>query len=126
MEIQKLDRDIYAGQQFTVRYQTNGFYDIRPVESGFQVEHQSFDAPVEKSFDDVFFSKWLDDPVAYGAFEDGRLLGYVEGFLETWNNRYRISNICIFVLLSEFKSISNAFFFYFYSIFCFSFIKIKP
>lgn len=96
MEIQKLDRDIYAGQQFTVRYQTNGFYDIRPVESGFQVEHQSFDAPVEKSFDDVFFSKWLDDPVAYGAFEDGRLLGYVEGFLETWNNRYRISNICIF------------------------------
>ncbi len=25
-----------------------------------------------------------------------KLLGFVEGTLETWNNRYRISNICIF------------------------------
>lgn len=44
----------------------------------------------------MFFGQWLDEPIAYGAFENGRLLGYVEGFLETWNNRYRISNICIF------------------------------
>ena len=33
---------------------------------------------------------------AYGAFEGDRLTGFVEGFLEKWNNRYRISNICVF------------------------------
>lgn len=96
MEIKTLDRKIYAGQRFMVHYQTNGYYDIIAKESGFQIEYRAFETSVEKSFDDVFFSEWLDDPVAYGAFENERLLGYVEGFLETWNNRYRISNICIF------------------------------
>lgn len=49
-----------------------------------------------KSFDDEFFGEWLEEPVAFGAFEGERLLGYVEGAPEGWNNRYRISNICIF------------------------------
>lgn len=96
MEIKMLDREIYAGQKFTARYVTKGYYDISAKESGFQIEYKAFEAPVKKSFEDVFFSDWQDNPVAYGAFENERLLGYVEGFLETWNNRYRISNICIF------------------------------
>lgn len=49
-----------------------------------------------KSFDDEFFGEWLEEPTAFGAFEGERLLGYVEGAPEGWNNRYRISNICIF------------------------------
>ena len=96
MEIKRLDRETYAGQRFAARYQTNGCYDISATETGFQIEYQAFEAPVKKAFEDVFFGEWLDDPRAYGAFEKERLLGFVEGFLETWNNRYRISNICIF------------------------------
>ena len=34
---------------------------------------------MEKSFDDEFFGEWLEEPVAFGAFEGERLLGYVEG-----------------------------------------------
>lgn len=34
--------------------------------------------------------------MAFGAFEDGRLIGYVEGSPEMWNGRFRISNICLF------------------------------
>lgn len=51
---------------------------------------------MEKYFDDEFFGEWLEEPVAFGAFEGERLLGYVEGAPEGWNSRYRISNICIF------------------------------
>lgn len=47
------------------------------------------------SFEDTFFNEWLEEPVAYGAFENDQLIGYVEGTIERWNNRYRISNICI-------------------------------
>lgn len=43
-----------------------------------------------------FFSEWLEEPVAYGAFEGRELVGFVEGTIEAWNNRYRISNICVF------------------------------
>ena len=88
--------EMYEGRKFTLRYLTNGYYDIAKTNTGFRMEYKRFDKPAEKSFDDYFFNEWLEDPVAYGAFEDGQLLGYVEGTLEKWNNRYRISNICVF------------------------------
>ena len=96
MEIGKLEPEKYAGQKFTARYVTNGYYDIVRTSGGFEIEYKRFDAPVERSFDDTFFGEWLETPVAYGAFEDGKLLGYVEGAPEGWNNRYRLSNICVF------------------------------
>lgn len=96
MEILKLDSKTYAGQKFTLHYSTHGYYDIQWVDTGFQILYQRFDKLTEMSFDDVFFNEWLEDPDAYGAFKNGRLLGYVEGTLEKWNNRYRISNICVF------------------------------
>ena len=96
MEIRKLDTDAYAGRSFTARYETRGYYDIRKTAAGFDMEYRPFDRAVQKSFDDVFLGEWLDGPVAYGAFADERLAGFAEGFLEKWNNRFRISNICVF------------------------------
>ena len=83
MEIRQLDPAVYAGRKFTARYRTKGYYDICAAEDGFRLRYVPLGAPMEKSFDDEFF-------------EGERLLGYVEGAPEGWNNRYRISNICIF------------------------------
>ena len=96
MDIKLLDKAAYAGRKFTARYQTAGYYDIRPSGQGFQLAYVPFDAPEERSFDDTFYGDWLEDPIAYGAFEGERLIGFVEGSMETWNNRFRISNICVF------------------------------
>lgn len=96
MEIRKLDRAVYAGRKFTARYTTNGYYDLRPAGHGFRMDYVPFDAPVEKSFDDVFFGEWLEAPAAFGAFDGEGLVGFAEGSIESWNNRFRISNICIF------------------------------
>ena len=96
MEIKPLNKSDYAGKKFTAHYTTNGYYDICTVKDGFRINYMPLDAPVEKSFDDVFFGEWLENPIAFGAFEDGRLIGYAEGSMETWNKRFRISNICIF------------------------------
>lgn len=96
MEIRSLDKETYAGEKFTVRYKTNGYYDISASGQGFRIQYESFEAPVEKSFDDVFFGEWLENPVAFGAFENEKLIGYVEGSPENWNHRFRISNICVF------------------------------
>ena len=60
------------------------------------MDYTRFEAPVERSFDDTIFAEWLENPIACGAFENDRLLGFAEGFLEVWNNRFRISNICVF------------------------------
>ena len=96
MDIRQLDKAAYAGKQFTARYQTRGYYDIYASETGFRFQYMPFDRSVERSFDDVFFGEWLENPVAFGAFEGERLVGFVEGALEGWNNRFRISNICVF------------------------------
>lgn len=95
MEIRQLDKEEYQGRTITFHYLTNGYYDIVAGENEFRLTYKRFDGPTEMSFDDKMFGDWLDDPIAYGAFEGDRLLGFVEGNLETWNNRYRVSNICV-------------------------------
>ena len=89
MEIRPLAREIYAGKTFTACYRTNGYYEIRPSETGFQMDYVPFAEPTERSFDDVFFGEWLEDPIAFGVFEGDKLIGYVEGSIEGWNNRFR-------------------------------------
>ena len=108
MEIKRLNREAYAGKRFTARYQTKGSYDIHAGSTGFRMEYVPFEAAVEKAFEDEFFGDWLDEPVAYGAFEDERLLGYAEGAPEKWNNRFRISNICVFDSAERHRGIGTA------------------
>ena len=108
MEIKQLDKEAYTGKKFTARYRTNGYYDIRATVQGFEITYTPFEASSERSFDDVFFGEWLEDPVAFGAFEAGKLVGYVEGSKESWNNRFRISNICVFDSVRRSKGIGTA------------------
>lgn len=96
MIISKLNREEYEGKKFVLKYLTKGYYDIEKTLCGFTFTYKPFDTLVEMTFEDYFFNEWLEQPVAYGAFENGELLGYVEGTIEQWNNRYRISNICVF------------------------------
>lgn len=96
MEIRRLNKEEYAGKKFTVRYETRGYYDIHSSECGFQMDYVLFDTAIEKSFDDTFFGEWLEAPVAFGSFDGDKLIGFVEGSSEGWNNRFRISNICVF------------------------------
>ena len=107
MEIKLLNKEEYKGKKFTVRYKTNGYYDIEKIDTGFDIKYIKFDSCIEKTFDDEFFGEWLNDPIVYGAFESGKLVGFVEDAIEDWNNRYRISNICIFDELSRNKGIGT-------------------
>ena len=96
MKIRQLENAQYAGRRFTARYQTNGYYEITAAEGGFRIAYTPFEAPAARSFDDVMFDEWLEAPVAFGAFERDVLLGFAEGSMESWNNRFRISNVVVF------------------------------
>lgn len=96
IEIKELSKEEYQGKPFVARYKTTGYYDLEIQDDCFRLVYRKFGFEKEMSFEDCFFGQWLENPVGYGAFENGRLLGYIEGCLETWNNRYRISNLCIF------------------------------
>ena len=54
-----LNPGTYAGRKFTVRYQTNGYYEIEPSEQGFSMKYVPLEVPVEKSFEDeIWESGW--------------------------------------------------------------------
>ena len=108
VEIRQLEKEAFAGKRFTARYLTKGCYDIRAAESGFTIRYVPFDRAVERSFEDEFFGEWLGESVAYGAFEGETLLGFAEGAPETWNNRFRISNICVFDTAARHRGIGTA------------------
>ena len=97
MDIRQLDYDEYKGKKYHAEILSDRYLSIEPAgEEGFEVKWIMSSEPLKMSVDDDILEDWLDNPVAYGAFEDGRMIGFVEGFLEKWNNRYRISNICVF------------------------------
>ena len=96
MEIIQLDYDEYKGRKYNAEITSNQYLSIEPSDNGFEIQWADAKSDLRMYIHDSILSDWLEDPVAYGAFEDGRMVGFVEGFLEKWNNRFRISNICVF------------------------------
>ena len=96
MIIEKLDYEKYKGHKYQTEFLSDRYLSIEPAGDGFDIGWVMSGEPLRMSVDDTMLSGWPDHPTAYGAFEGDRFIGFVEGFLEKWNNRYRISNICVF------------------------------
>lgn len=96
MEVKRLDYEQYKGVEYKADIHSDRFLSIEPSAEGFCVCWKQADAAFQMLLSDKMLSDWLEDPIAYGAYQGGELIGFVEGFLEKWNNRFRISNICIF------------------------------
>ena len=96
MVIRKLDQEAYKGRKYQAEILSDRYLSIEPAGDGFDMKWVMSGEPLRMTINDAVLSDWLDHPAVYGAFEGGRLVGFVEGFLEEWNNRYRISNICVF------------------------------
>lgn len=94
VEIRELPRSQYAGYEFTVEYVSDRFYDVELLDEGFCLRLKSC-PPVKKGFSEKLFSAWLEAPVAFGAFADGALMGFIEGSRESWHNMFRVSNIFV-------------------------------
>ena len=96
MEIKQLDGKEYRGMEYTAEIRSDRYLSIEPADDGFRMRWMDSDTELKMSVKDSILQEWLEDPVAYGAFDGNRMLGFVEGFHEKWNNRFRITNICVF------------------------------
>ncbi len=96
IRIVQLDYEQYAGREFETEVYSDAYLEIEPQDYGFSLEWVKVPGGISMPLEDVMLADWLDNPVAYGAFDGSNLVGFVEGFPEKWNNRFRISNICIF------------------------------
>lgn len=96
INIRKLDYDAMKGMVYHAEIHSDRYLSIEPQGDGFRMEWKNSEHELTMPLSDSILSDWLENPAAYGAFDGDALIGFVEGFLETWNNRYRITNICIF------------------------------
>ena len=93
IQIKPITKSEYGNRKFTYRFSTTGYYDIERTETGLKLIRKPLLEPEEICDPAFMLESWLPDPGAYGAFEDNRLIGFVEGYLEKWNSRYWITNL---------------------------------
>lgn len=108
MIIKQLNYTEYQGKRYEAEIHSDKYLSIEPEGEGFSIEWIASEEEIVEPLTDDMLSEWLDNPVAYGAFEGETLIGFVEGFLEDWNNRYRISNICVFATDLRSKGVGTA------------------
>ncbi len=93
MIIKQLEYNDCKGKKYKAKILSNEYLTIEPEGDSFDIKWIKVKEPLVKELEDDMLSEWLDNPVAYGAFDsNGKLIGFVEGFLEEWNNRYAYSN----------------------------------
>ena len=95
-ELRPLSPAEWKGKELEFSYVTEEVYQV--VTSGWKVEfrRRPLPVPVRRSFRDTLFGDWLEAPVCFGAYLDGTLAGIVEGSPESWNRRFRVSNLLVF------------------------------
>lgn len=83
-------------REMTFCYETRGYYDVDGIDDNVTFVKCMYAQPIKKWFTNTLFDDWLEDPICYGAYENRILIGIVEGSVETWNKRFRISEILVF------------------------------
>ena len=98
MHISELSREQYKDFELVFSYESKAYYDLRlrATENVFALEFvRTPCAPIRKEFTDKLFGEWWDDPRAYGLWDGKEMLGILEVTPEEWNNRLRVTNLCV-------------------------------
>lgn len=91
--LQSLNPKDYQKKKLVVQYHTPGYYDLVQDEHMFQWIYREEEQ--DKQFEDELISDWLEQPVLFGAFCENEEVGLIEGSIESWNNRFRITNLWV-------------------------------
>lgn len=83
------------GTKIPFTYETNEYYDFEIKNTEFKLVRKKLKQPILKSFDFNLMEDWLEKPILYGAFEEDKILGFIELSKESWNQRMRITNLYV-------------------------------
>ena len=81
MIIKELDKKTYKDYPVPIEYDTDSYYDLIFDGPSIEIRLKSLDHIYHHHKDDLserLYQEWLDNAVAYGAFEEERLIGVIE------------------------------------------------
>ena len=97
-KIEQLAITEYKNYKLEYEYVTKFYYHIsikKKKEIKISIKKKRFGRKQEKTFTDFLFQSYVEEPEVFGIFDKKKLIGVIEGSIETWNNRYRIWNFLI-------------------------------
>ena len=83
---------------FLCRYETDMIYDVLVHQTdgfSFQLKPKKLDRPIQKQFEATLFEAYLEKPEVFGYFQHEKVIGYIEGSIQTWNLVYRVTNFWV-------------------------------
>ena len=94
--ISKRDPALFKGKRYQTYYSSFGEYTTKEDESVITLYFESMPKR-EYTLEDEIASSWLNASVFYTVNdENDYLLGFAEGAMEGWGERFRIANIVVF------------------------------
>ncbi len=98
MKIVALDPNQFKGYFIEATYQTKQIYLVKIKKSkhiDVTIKKKRFFRKKEKSITMSLYEDYVENPQAFGIFERKKLVAFIEGSLETWNNTYQITNLYV-------------------------------
>ena len=97
MIISQLDYSEYKGRKYAAEIVSDRYLSIEPGDNGFDMHWVDSETDLRMSIQDSILSDWLEDPIAYGAFEGGRMVGLSRVFLKSGITAFE-SPISVFLM----------------------------
>ena len=101
IQIIELSKADWQGHLLPFRYTADTFFDveIKRVGDNFRIDiaEKPLDVPYVKAQhdSDVLFQHWVEQPIAWGVVQDGRLLAAIETATENWANRLIVTELWV-------------------------------
>ncbi len=98
MKIIELNKSEYKGYELDFKYLTKAYFDVtikKKNEIKITIKRKKLRRKIEKGFTSHLFEDHIDNSQVFAVFERKKMVGVIEGSLESWNNRYRIWNLLV-------------------------------
>jgi ribosomal protein S18 acetylase RimI-like enzyme len=98
MKIVELSATEYQGYELEYTYVTKAYYDVVIKKRRgivITIKRKKMLRKTEKSFKSKLFESYVEKPRVYAIFDRKKLVGVIEGSIESWNNRFRIWNFLV-------------------------------
>lgn len=95
MDIRRLVKTKYQGYRVWTSYQTETILDVTREGDSFIIRLKTLESPVGYDLPLTLFEDWYQHAQAFGLFDQNVLVGFVEGYPESWNGSYRITNLFV-------------------------------
>ncbi|MBU1142948.1 MAG: GNAT family N-acetyltransferase [Firmicutes bacterium] len=97
MKIVELNPNEYKGYEIEYEYITRFHYEVvikKKKDIAISIKKKKI-KKTEKKFNDHLFADYIENPKVFAIFDKKKMIGVIEGSLESWNNRYRIWNFVV-------------------------------